>query len=261
MRELLHFAHGNGFPSGCYRQLFLHLQTRFKCCYIDRVGHTAKFPVTENWHYLVCEVIASIKAQASRPVIGVGHSLGGILTLLAAIEEPSLFRAIVLLDSPLIGPFKSNMVRVVKALGMIDRVTPAFRSRVRQQHWHSREDAWTYLKSKALFTHFTDACLNDYIDYGMEKDEKGYKLRFDREIETRIYRTIPHILPQYEGQLTVPTTLIYARLSTVIDRYDVQYMKKQYGIVNVVTHGTHMFPMENPGKTAALIMKAVDKIT
>lgn len=169
MRELIHFAHGNGFPSPCYRQLLNGLEARYDCCYIDRIGHNPQFPVTENWHYLVDEVINSIKEQSRQPVIAVGHSLGGVLSLLAAIEQPSLFRAVIMLDSPLIGRFKSSMVRLAKALGVIDRVTPAARTRGRRKHWQSREQLIAYLRTRVLFRTFTDECLQDYIDYGLKK--------------------------------------------------------------------------------------------
>ena len=260
MRDVLHFAHGNGFPSPCYKQLLEQLQPRFDCCYIDRVGHTPQFPVNENWHGLVNEVIDSIRTQASQPVVAVGHSLGGVLSLLAAIEQPALFKSVILLDSPLIGRFKSSIVRFSKALGMIDRLTPAYRTQKRREHWHSREQVLSYLKSRQLFKTFTDACLNDYVDYGMKKNEEGYSLRFDHKIEYQIYRTIPHIFQSYEGRLQVPAVLIYGNKSTVVDRLDLHYMKKQYGILHIKTEGTHMFPMEYPEATARLIMNVVDKI-
>lgn len=260
MKDVLHFAHGNGFPSPCYAQLLRHLQKRFDCYYIDRVGHSPDFPVTENWHKLVEEVIESIKNQASQPVIALGHSLGGVLSLLAAIEQPDLFKSVILLDSPLLGRVKSSIVRFSKALGMIDRITPAFRTRARREHWHNREQLLAYLKSKKLFATFTEACLNDYIDYGMQKNAEGYLLRFDRKIEYQIYRTIPHILHKYEGKLQTPAALLYGNKSNVVDRLDLRYMKKHYGVINIETNGTHMFPMEYPETTANLILDVVEKL-
>ena len=260
MRPLIHFAHGNGFPSPCYRQLLQCLNERFDHCYIDRVGHDPQFPVTENWHLLVSEVIHSIQSQAEKPVIAVGHSLGGVLSLLAALERPELFEAVILLDSPLIGRVKSRVVRLSKALGMIDRLTPAFRTRKRQQHWHTRDEAFSYLKSRTLFKTFTDACLEDYITYGMEKDEHGYSLRFNSQIEYQIYRTIPHIIHHHENKLRVPAALIYGDKSNVIDRWDLRYMEKRYGILNVEICGTHMFPMECPKMAADLIIDIVDRL-
>lgn len=260
MKELIHFAHGNGFPSPCYRQLLEHLNERFDYCYIERVGHAPKFPVTENWTHLVDEVINSIKLQSTEPVIAVGHSLGGVLSLLAAIEQPSLVKCVILLDAPLLGRFKSSLLRFAKAMGMIDRITPAHRSRSRQQHWHTREQVFEYLKSKPLFQTFTEACLNDYIDYGLQKNEKGYSLCFDREVEVQIYRTIPHILPEYEGKLHTPTALIYGSQSNMIGGLELRYMKKHFDIDSFITKGTHMFPMEHPKEVAELIINVVDKI-
>ncbi len=260
MRDPLHFVHGNGFPSPCYKELLQPLHQRFDCFYIDRLGHSPEFPVTDNWRHLVKEVIVSIKTQASQPVVGVGHSLGGVLSLLAAIEEPGLFKSVIILDSPLLGRLKSSIVRFSKALGMIDRLTPAFRTRGRREHWQNREQLMTYLKSRKLFKFFTDACLNDYIDYGMEKKGDAYFLRFDKKIEYQIYRTIPHILHDYEGKLDVPTALIYGDKSTVVDRLDIRYMKKHHDVVSFETKGTHMFPMEHPHNTAQLIMEVSDNL-
>lgn len=237
-----------------------HLQKQFDYCYIDRVGHSSQFPVSENWHYLVHEVMESIKSQSAQPVVAVGHSLGGVLSLLAAIEQSSLFRAVIILDAPLLGHFKSSIVRFSKALGMIDRLTPALKTRERREHWENREQIITYLKSRKLFKTFTDACLNDYIKYGMNKHDQGYSLRFDPKIEYQIYRTIPHILHKYVGKLHVPTALIYGNKSNVVDRLDIRYMKKHYGVLSYETKGTHMFPMEYPEETATLILDIADKL-
>lgn len=260
MTEIIHFAHGNGFPSLSYRQMLNHLPQRFSCTYIDCIGHNPRFPVTENWHFLVEEIAESIKNQADKPVIALGHSLGGVLSFRVAVEFPELVKAVIMLDAPIIGRVKSNLLRLSKALGMIDRITPAFRTRGRRQYWQTREQVEQYLRSKTLFNQFTNACLQDYIDYGMIKEEKGYTLRFDRDIEYQIYRTIPHMLYQYEGKLDIPAALIFGTKTNVVDWYDILYMKKQYAVSCQPISGTHMFPMEYPLKTAELITKMVDVI-
>lgn len=260
MRELIHFAHGNGFPSPCYMQLLKQLRTRYDYCYIDRIGHNPEFPVTENWHLLVEEILYSVKSQATQPVIAVGHSLGGVLSLLAAIEEPSLFKAVIMIDSPLLGRFKSNVVRLAKAVGIIDRVTPAFRTRGRREHWQNKDQLVEYLKTRDLFKTFAPECLQDYIDYGLSKTDDGYILRFDRHIEYLIFRTIPHTLHEYEGKLTLPGALIYGDRSTVVDRFDVRYMKKHHKIWSVKMNGTHMLPMESPIQVANQIFTMLDAI-
>ena len=260
MKELIHFAHGNGFPSLCYKQFLDQLAVRFDMCYVDRIGHNPDYPVTENWHNLVEEVIVSIEQQANQKVIAIGHSLGGVLSLLAAIERPDLFKAVVLLDSPLIGPLKSSMVRLAKALGVIDRVTPAYRTKGRRTYWQDHDQLLRYLKTRDLFKTFTDECLNDYIAYGLDLKEDGYHLKFDRHIEYQIYRTIPHVIPSFEGKLTVPAALLYGDRSTVVDRLDVRYMRNRFHIKSFKTKGTHLFPMEHPKSVAKQVIEAIDAI-
>ncbi len=258
MREQVYFSHGNGFPALCYKQFLDCLAVRFDCIYLDKIGHNDKFPVSDNWQTLVDELILSIKAQASEPVIAIGHSLGGVLNLLAAIKEPALFKSLILLDSPLIGRFKSSLVRFSKMLGMIDRITPAYQTKGRRERWDNREEVLSYLHSKKLFKFFTKVCLDDYIEYGLKFDESGYSLRFDPRVEYEIFRTIPHTLSHYEHQLKTPAALILGTQSKVVDRYDLHYMKKYFGIIQAETEGTHMFPMEHPLQVARLIFSILD---
>lgn len=251
----LHFAHGNGFPSPCYRQMFTALEANFDCFYIDKVGHAPEFPILDNWEGLTDEVIASVRNQSNEPVVAVGHSLGGVLNVFAALKEPELFKAVILLDSPLLSRMRQQGVQLSKKLGFIDKITPARRTQGRRCHWPTREAAFQYLKRRELFKHVTDACLNDYIDYGMIQDASGYTLRFDSKIEYQIYRTIPHSLAAYPKKLHVPSALIYGCDSDVIHAADRRYMKRCYGIESFRTEGTHMFPFEHPEATAELILK------
>ncbi len=261
MKPKLHFAHGNGFPSPCYRQLLMPLEAVFDCCYIDKIGHTEAFPVEDNWHTLVDELIASVQTQSTEPVVAVGHSLGGVLSILAALKKPELFRAVVLLDSPLLSRMRARAVQLSKKLGFIDKITPVYRTRTRRTHWQTREAAFEYFKRRALFKRFDDACLNDYIDYGMTHDETGYTLRFDADIEYQIYRALPHTFSSYSKRLKVPAVLIYGEKSDVIDAADRRYMRRRYGIQSIKTPGTHMFPLEYPKETAALILNALSELS
>ncbi|MBA2656253.1 MAG: alpha/beta hydrolase [Tatlockia sp.] len=260
MKNLIHFAHGNGFPSPCYKQLLTELEAFFDICYIDKIGHDIEFPVTDNWHYLVDELINSVRTQATEPVIAMGHSLGGVLSLLAAIEQPYLFKAVILLDSPLLGPLKSTLLRLAKRFGFIDTITPAARSQGRRESWQTREQLIAYLKTKELFKSFSNECLQDYIDYGMNKTERGYELRFDRDIEYSIYRTIPDQLINYEGRLFLPAALIYGDKSKIVRASERCYMAKKFHIQSYETQGSHMFPMEHPYQAAELILKVLDAI-
>lgn len=263
MRDLIHFSHGNGFPALCYFQMLKQLKSKYDYdyFYLQKIGHDTRFPVTDNWPFLVNEVVSNIEKSAEKPVIGLGHSLGGVLTLLAAIQKPSLFKAVIMLDSPLLGRVKSRMVNYAKIVGLIDRITPAFHTLGRRNFWKNKEDIYSYLKKRNLFKEFTPECLDDYIEYGTEKKEKGYSLCFDPQIEYSIYRTIPHNLFKHEGKLTVPTGLIYGKESSVLTQFDVRYMEKKFGIHPIRMQGTHMFPMEHPNETAEEISNMINYLS
>lgn len=259
MTDKVYFAHGNGFPSLCYKQLLDILQTRFECHYIDKIGHNPDYPVTENWSFLVDELLNNIRGL-KEPVIGIGHSLGGVLHFMGAIRDPSVYKAVILIDSPLLGRFKSGMIKLAKSLGFIDKLTPASRTRMRKHHWNTRAELYSYLKSRPLFQTFSEACLEDYMQYGFQHDDSGYTLFFDRHIEYLIFRTLPHHLPRHEGLLKVPAALIYGENSTVVAETDVRYMRACHGIVPHRIKGTHMLPLEDPSSVAQEIFKAVDEL-
>ena len=75
------FAHANGFPGGSYRSLLAPLAEHFNVQPLDRLGHHADFPVGHNWLALRDEYLESTR-HLSGPLVGVGHSMGGVITAL-----------------------------------------------------------------------------------------------------------------------------------------------------------------------------------
>ncbi len=92
-KPLIHFAHANGIPSKVYQKLFDLLSDRYDIIYVPMIGPDKRYPVTNHWSHLVDQVIDSIVRQANgRKVIGLGHSLGSVLTMMASYKRPELFR-------------------------------------------------------------------------------------------------------------------------------------------------------------------------
>jgi pimeloyl-ACP methyl ester carboxylesterase len=143
-----------------------------------------RYPPTEGWPRLVDQLIETVERIS--PVYGVGHSLGGYLSYLAAVQRPELFRGIVLLDAPLIGPFRGRLLGATKRLGIVDRVTPAGATRDRRSTWHSREEAQAHFRTRKLFKNFANEALDDYVQHGLVADGHGrLKLKIDPRIEYR----------------------------------------------------------------------------
>jgi pimeloyl-ACP methyl ester carboxylesterase len=250
MKQQIYFAHGNGFPSPCYRKFFSYLSPDFDISYVDKVGHHPDYPVTDNWDFLVQELIQNIEQQYTQPIIGVGHSLGGVLHFMASSQRPDLYRAVIMLDSPVLSRTKSIAVKLMKWAGYIDKITPAARTKSRKESWSNAHEAMTYLQDKSLFATFDPDCLRDYIEHGMEHNAQGVHLRFNREIEYHIYRTLPHNLTRYQHRRAVPTGLLYGKSTHVVRPGDLKYMRSRLHIQTKCTEGGHLFPFEHPAQAA-----------
>jgi pimeloyl-ACP methyl ester carboxylesterase len=255
---ILHFSHANGFPAACYRKLFGHLERGFEIRYINTIGHDPRHPVTDGWPHLVSELIEHVAAHGE-PVLGVGHSLGGYLTLLAALKRPALFRAIVLLDSPILAGWKGTLLGMVKRVGLVDRVTPAGITRDRRAVWASSEEAYAHFRSKRAFRGFDEECLRDYVTLGMRPVPGGVRLAFDPSIEYRIYRAFPHAVAKELPALRIPAGLICGRESADARKMGLAASRGYFRVARVP--GGHLFPFEHPEAAAAAIREMAETLT
>jgi pimeloyl-ACP methyl ester carboxylesterase len=235
------------------------LHPRFSVSSMDTIGTDPRYPPTEGWPHLIEQVIAFIESRFSgTPVYGVGHSLGGYLNYLAAVRRPELFRAIVLVDAPIIGAFRGSMLGATKRLGIVDRVTPAGATRDRRSTWRTREEARSHFSSRKLFENFAPECLDDYVTYGLVEGENGLRLKIDPAIEYQIYRTIPHDMMRHLRSLLVPAAFIGGADSDVVRRIRLAGMRPKLRMRKVP--GGHLFPFEHPREAATSLVQALDDL-
>ncbi len=253
MKEIIHFSHANGFPAGSYKTLLSYLNDDFEIGSIDRLGHHPNYPVSNNWSFLVSQLIDELKSKYQQPVYLVGHSLGGVLSMMVAAQRPDLVKGLIMLDAPFLTSIEAHGLTWVKRLGLIDRVTPAGRTLGRQEKWGSSTEASDYFRQKKLFKAFDERCLADYIAHGtVESLNGGRQLHFDAATEINIYRTIPDNL-HHTPRLEMPAVVIAGKYSDVFKKQHAYKMKRQLGMGVEWVEGSHMFPLEQPMKTAKRI--------
>lgn len=224
--------------------------------YLPILGH-GDYPPDDNWQQLTDEVIASITSQTTKPVIGLGHSMGGVLTLMAAQKAPELFSMVVMLDSPLFGRLKSLGVKYIKQLGLADRIMSLTGVNAMPNSWPSYGALSAYFQSRRIYSLMPEVAVRDFFEHGTEKNSAGeYCVSFDRAIEYAIYRTFPHHLPD-SLVIKRPVVLIYGADSDVVTPGDLVYIRRHYRIRLQPTIGGHMFPLEYPEITNTAIMEAV----
>ncbi len=255
---MIHFAHGNGFPASCYRQFLEPLRSEHEVITVDMIGHDPSYPITENWPYLVKELTDNIKSHSSQPVIGLGHSFGGVLTLMAAHQAPQLFKKVIMLDSPVFGFRKSALLRLIKQLNLVNLVTPSRRIAKRLSTWPNKDSLRTYLLSKSLYSQLDPLCLEDYIRYGISEESDGsYRLRFDRTKESLIFKTVPHNIYRCFTQQKQDVLLIYGTSSDMISKRELRKMSQHYAFAVKSCPGGHMFPLEVPKQAADLVLQSL----
>jgi pimeloyl-ACP methyl ester carboxylesterase len=259
-KPLLHFSHANSYPAGTYRQLFEALGQRFDVRAFDMHGHDPAYPVDDGWDALTAELIAQLE-KYNEPAILVGHSLGGILSMLAASRRPELARAVVMLDSPVVAGWRAVLWRLVKLQGWADRFCPSRFSVRRRTVWPDAQAAYEHFASKPVFAAWAPGVLSDYVDNGLVPHPDGVQLRFSREVETEIYRTLPHD----QGELLkrpfpVPIGFIGGTRSDELRQAGVASTRKLVGSNFVMTEGSHLYPMETPLVTAAETERMVDRL-
>ena len=262
MKPLIHFAHANGVPSLVYQKLFDLLKDEYDVIYVPLLGNDKRYPVDQNWDSLTDQVIDSIVRQAKgRPVIGLGHSLGSVLTFKAAFKRPELFERVIMLDPPLIVGKASLAMFFTQIFNpkLLDKITPASLSLKRRDHWESRQQAYDLLRPKGFYKDFDAQCFQDYIDYALTDDpvRGGVTLTISKFDEVKIFRTNSTLLWLPMPKPSVKMHLVVGSESPFLKQMFPQAIQKKFGIPFTVTDGGHMFPLEHPVEVVELIKKLI----
>src|SRR3990170_3879263 len=96
----LYFLHANGYPPGCYSPLLTCLSSRYQ---VIAMHQRPLWPDSNpqgivDWRPLTDDFLCFLDERNARPVVAIGHSLGGIVSMRAALHQPERFRALVLID-------------------------------------------------------------------------------------------------------------------------------------------------------------------
>jgi pimeloyl-ACP methyl ester carboxylesterase len=265
--SLIVFSHANSFAASTYGVLFKSLKSRgFIVKAIEKFGHDANYPVTNNWPDLVQQLIDFTQAQvdkAGAPAFLVGHSFGGFVSLMAAARAPQLARGVVLVDSPILGGWRATTLGVMKSTPLVGALSPGAVSHRRRNNWPSQEAALEHFRHKKAFAKWDPQVLHDYIAHGThdegEGEHKKRVLSFDRAVETAIYNTLPHNLDNLlrRHPLKCPVAFVGGSHSVEMRQVGMAMTERITKGRIMILDGSHLFPMEKPLATAAAIEASI----
>lgn len=266
-RPLVHFLHGNGFCGLVYWPWLRALLPEYGLLLSDAQGHgrSDAGPRFLGWNRNAELALQVLERQRERwpgqPVYGVGHSFGGILTLLMAAERPQLFDRLILLDPILFTRPMIGLMALSDTFGLYRRNAMASRARSRQQVWPDRETAWNYFHERGIFKGWAPESLAAYIDYALKpRADGGLELCCPPRIEAAIFSSFPRGLWSAVKKVQVPTTIIYGQSTYPFVPKAAQLASRLNPRIRAIgVPGRHCFMQEYPEETGALVRSLLEQ--
>ena len=254
--ELIHMAHANGFHPMMYRDLMSeltpHYQVKAKLFrpFWDDDHHQLK-----SWKLLGDDLIRYFDQEGLRDIVGIGHSMGGVASVLAMAKRPDLFSKLVLLE-PVILPPRYYLSRFLPKALRQKMIPVAKIALKRKDRWASKEEAFESLSSKRVFKDIPENVFRDYIEYGT-KDHKdgGVTLSYSKEWEAQVYMNAANPWSALKS-LKIPVLVVRGAKSNVISGEGWAYMKSTLNSFTFIEieDGGHLVPFEKKSEISRVLL-------
>lgn len=253
------FSHANGFPPATYKMFLEELSHRFSAtAFAARPLWAGCEPAgVVSWRDLAGDLRGAMGQKGLNQVIGVGHSLGGVLSIMASAAEPSLFKALALVDPVVFAGLHSLFWGSLKGLGFSHRLPLIRGARRRRDRFPSLDAVRSAYAGKSVFSTWDTKVLEDYVQAAFRDPGNGeVMLRYSKAWESRIFELTPASVWSDLRQVAVPMLVIRGASSDTFLPGAANKMKREVPGVTVIElpGTTHFLPMERPGDVAAAII-------
>lgn len=265
---LVHLMPANGFPPHCYLPLLRALPGYRAFCLPPRAlwGDQAVPAGYRGWDEAADDLLAGLEAHDIHDSVAIGHSLGGVVSMLALLKQPGRFRALIMLD-PVFLP--QHMLDMFDHAWKHDRIemNPLVQgARRRRATFESRQDAFERFRSKHVFDDWTDDALWLYVRHGTRArtDGGGIELVWSPDWEAHyfatVYRQVWQDLPKVDG--LAPVMIVRGANTDTFFESEVKQARRALPsaqFVDLDGQG-HLFPLAAPELTAQVIAKWLAEI-
>ena len=258
---LLNFMPANGFPPRTYLPMLRGL-TGFRAISLPPRalwGDQAVTTAGRSWRDAADDLLQGLERFDLRDIVAVGHSLGGVLSMLALIKQPARFRALIMLDPVLLPQATLDMLAEARDAGQIKNFPLVQGARRRRHFFESRRDAYNRFREKQIFADWSAAALNLYVEHGLRAhaDGAGFELTWSPAWEAHyfanVYRDIWRDLPKLDG--LAPTLFIRAEDSNTFPAESFAKARSLAPLADFheMAGQGHLFPQAAPKETARII--------
>jgi pimeloyl-ACP methyl ester carboxylesterase len=257
-------AHANGFPPATYRPLAATLFDHFQVIALSArpLWPGSRPESVPNWHTLADDLIGGLDELGLKGIVGVGHSLGGVNTMFAAVRRPQLFRAVVLIDPVILPPSWLRLLRLMRWLGLGQRQPLVQGALRRRRTWPSRQACYNHFRGKPLFANWPDASLRAYVEGGTRpRTDEGVELVYPPEWEAHIFATPPLDVWRFVPRLRTRTLVIKGEHSDTFQPSSERRMARRLpdAFFHIVPKAGHLLPMERPIEIGSAIREFIRK--
>ena len=263
-KERVHFIHGNGFSAGTLIPLLHLLPEDWDCCISSIPGQGGSTWPQDNmpdWSQMADAMAESLRKEMDvankGPVVGIGHSFGGVLTLIAASRNPDLFSRIILLDPILIPPALSVTQYFMRVTGLWKKTASYKSVNQRKYIWPNAVELKNELYKKRLYRNFDPQVMEHFVDSASFTNQQGERqLSCPPSYEASIFASFPKSLWKSVKKLSTPTDIVVAKDTYFFVHQGSAKASKLSKWVTLHKFGEkHCFPLEEPAATVEFMMQ------
>lgn len=273
---VLHIAPANGFVPQTYIPMLNLLIADYRAiCLPPRAlwDDETPPPVTpeNDWRMTAHDLLAGLEQYQLNDVIAVGHSFGGIASILAVLQQPERFKALILLDPTILPPHMLEMIRHLQNSDDKTLKSPmAQMAERRRNSFESKDAAFARFREKPLFKQWSDDVLRLYTEHGLTSTNSSENLdevtltwspQWEAFYFDTVYTKVWEKLPDLAEML--PTLIIQGSTTdTYMDEaaQRVQTMLPDATHLQLPGHG-HLFPQSAPEETATMIQNWLNTLS
>lgn len=253
-------SHATGMHGRCWDAIVDRLGDH-RCIALDLRGHgrSTSLELPFSWRTFGVDVADAARALGLHGAIGVGHSMGGHATTLAAALVPEAFSKVILIDPVIL---REEVYQGV--------MTEPHFARKRRNRWNSPREMIENFRTRRPFDRWDSRVLEDYCNYGLlpAPDGEGCVLACSADTEASIYEHCyaleSNIYPEIPT-VTAPVLIIRSpiplipgpRMDMLASPTPPELVHRFQNARDMVVDYSHFIPMEAPQFVADQILNEI----